>query len=528
MFSELARLFRTIRHLTLKQFVFRIIYNFRINKFLKCNVTLGNEEDLHVFSIIHPETTYLQESNRFKFLNTSVTFKEEIDWNYSNKGKLWTYNICYLDFINQDNISSNFVTKILNEFNSSYPSLRHGVEPYPTSLRIINLTKIFSQKKYNKILLKILKRDIVSLYNSIEYHILGNHLLENGFALYFAAHIYPKDNKLKNKAIKILRKELEEQILNDGAHFERSLMYHQIILSRLLECISLSKSNPNEWNSIFLDFLIPKAEKMLGWLNSITEKGQVFVRFNDSIEGISPTTFKILKFSKSLGFNSRSTTLTDSGFRKFKVNDLLMITNTGGIISDYQPGHSHANTFSFLLFDKTKPIIVDPGISTYENNQSRLQQRSTINHNTININGVNNNEVWSSFRVGRRAKVKIIQENKDYLEAVHNGYSHINLLHSRSWKIEKNSIRILDELIGEKSTNGEFNIHLHPEVKVQKISNYKIIVNDNIIIEVNSNMILEISSFDYAVGFNRLKKSKKIHGLFQNKIEMKITLEKNG
>ena len=523
MYYKIGRLIRTIQYLTFEQLLFRIIYISRINKFLKCNITLENEEELHSFQIIQSKATYRQESNQFTFLNLSVTFEREIDWNYLNNGKLWTFNLCYLEFINQENISSDGVLKILKSFNTSYPSLKHGVEPYPTALRIINLAKILSKRKIDKFLVKIFKRDIVNLYNSLEYHLLGNHLLENGFALYFASHIYPKNEKLRNKAIKILRKELEKQILNDGAHFERSLMYHQIILSRLLECISLSKSNRHEWNSIFLDFLISKAEKMLGWLSSITERGQVFIRFNDSIEGISPTTFEILRFSKSLGLNSMSTSLTDSGFRKFKVNDLLMITNTGGIISNYQPGHSHANTFSFLLFDKTKPIIVDPGISTYENNRLRHQQRSTANHNTININGVNNNEVWSSFRVGRRAKVKIIQEHTDYLKALHNGYSHFNVLHSRSWKVEKKSIRILDELIG-KSAIAEFNIHLHPEVKVQKISNYKVLLNDNLIIEVNSNVHLEISSYDYAVGFNRLKKSTKIHGQFHNKIETLITI----
>lgn len=524
MFSKIGKLYRTTRHLTFQQLIFRFIYTFKINKILKCNITLEHEEDLHLFPIIQSKPTYQQESNQFNFLNKRVKFEGEIDWNFSNNGKLWAYNLCYLDFITQENISSNRLSKILEEFNSSYSRLRYGLEPYPTSLRILNLTKTLSQRKYDKILVKILRRDIINLYNSIEYHLLGNHLLENGFALYFAAHIYPKNNKLINKAIKILSKELEVQILNDGGHFERSLMYHQIVLSRLLECISLSKSNPQNWNSGFLDFLMQKAEKMLGWLNSITDKGQVFVRFNDSIEGISPTSLEILKLSKSLKLNSASTTLTDSGFRKFKCNDLLLVTNTGGIISDYQPGHSHANTFSFLLFEKSKPIIVDPGITTYEKNQSRLQERSTTNHNTINVKGINNNEVWSSFRVGRRARVKILQENLDYVKAIHDGYSYINLLHSRTWKIEKKFILILDELIGKKSSDGEFNIHLHPEVEIQKISNHKVLLNDNITIEVNDDLILNISSYDYAIGFNSFIKSKKIYGLFKDKLETKITI----
>ena len=65
--------------------------------------------------------------------------------------------------------------------------------------------------------------------DNIEYHILGNHLLENGFSLFFGAY-YFQDEKFYVKAKKILTDELDEQILEDGAHFELSSMYHQIML----------------------------------------------------------------------------------------------------------------------------------------------------------------------------------------------------------------------------------------------------------------------------------------------------------
>ena len=45
------------------------------------------------------------------------------------------------------------------------------------------------------------------------------------------------------KAVEILREELEEQILNDGGHFELSPMYHQIMLFRVLDCINLIENN---------------------------------------------------------------------------------------------------------------------------------------------------------------------------------------------------------------------------------------------------------------------------------------------
>ena len=71
---------------------------------------------------------------------------------------------------------------------------------------------------------------------------LGNHLLENAFSLLFGAY-YFQDEKLYTKSYDLLISELNEQVLKDGAHFELSPMYHQIILSRLLDSIQLIKLN---------------------------------------------------------------------------------------------------------------------------------------------------------------------------------------------------------------------------------------------------------------------------------------------
>src|SRR5690606_30037047 len=106
------------------------------------------------------------------------------------------------------------------------------------------------------------------LYHNLEYHLLGNHLLENGFSLFFAAY-YFKDDKLYKKSFKILKIELKEQILSDGAHFELSPMYHQILLHRLLDCVNLVLLNPYKDNDL-IAFLKEKAIMMLSWLQAVT------------------------------------------------------------------------------------------------------------------------------------------------------------------------------------------------------------------------------------------------------------------
>ena len=77
---------------------------------------------------------------------------------------------------------------------------------------------------------------------------MGNHLLENAFALLFSSY-YFQNEKFYNKSTFLLKSQLNEQILKDGGHFELSPMYHQIVFHRLLDSIQLIKLNPN-WKKI--------------------------------------------------------------------------------------------------------------------------------------------------------------------------------------------------------------------------------------------------------------------------------------
>ena len=181
-------------------------------------------------------------NNSFEFLNLKKEFSE-INWNYSTNGKLWTYNLNYFDFLNQENISKEEGLKLIRNYVSKYSELKDGLEPYPISLRGINWIKFLSRYYIReKNINKVLYNDYLRLVDNLEYHLLANHLLENGFSLLFGAY-YFQDEKVYKKAKNILREQLEEQILADGGHYELSPMYHQIILHRVLDCINLVENN---------------------------------------------------------------------------------------------------------------------------------------------------------------------------------------------------------------------------------------------------------------------------------------------
>ena len=118
-----------------------------------------------------------------------------------------------------------------------------------------------------------------SINENIEYHLLGNHLLENTFSLLFGA-FYFKNEKLYNKSKKLLKTQLNEQILEDGGHFELSPMYHQIMLFRVLDCIQLVKLN--SWkNDDLLNLLKVSSSKMFktgsGQSNPLVSNVTIFI-----------------------------------------------------------------------------------------------------------------------------------------------------------------------------------------------------------------------------------------------------------
>ena len=249
MFKKAGVILRTLSQLRLIQLIFQIKNRLNIPSFFFRSLSLkGNIKRLYFFDYLETSSSFTTKPYQFEFLNKSVLFKNEIDWNYKKNGKLWIYNLNYLDFVTKRDLNLDDVRKVIRSYYNSYTTILDGREAYPTSLRIMNLVKAknyYDSEKLNF----ILKKDIERLFQSLEYHLMGNHLLENAFALYFAAHLYPSEIRLVNKAIELLKEQLTEQIMVDGGHFERSFMYHQIILGRILDCISLQFS-------ISLSFLI--------------------------------------------------------------------------------------------------------------------------------------------------------------------------------------------------------------------------------------------------------------------------------
>lgn len=509
MLAKILLLFNTVRHLKAKQLQYQVFYRIRKPKSLAAYASPFTRERPHFLHFKHHPPVYdaARENNTFNFLNLEVKFGAEIDWTYSRNGKLWNYNLQYGNFLLQENIP---LQKRIVWLRTLYADLQTGklpLEPYPASLRAINVMRLLSRHKLlDKEILASLKAELCFLFRRPEYHLLGNHLLENAFTIIMGGAFFSEPLWVA-KGKEILKAELEEQILSDGAHFELSPMYHQIILFRLLELIEWY-SKWKEKEEPFLLFLKAKAGFMMAWLEHMTFRNGDIPHFNDSAPGIAFTSEFLLNYGACLGLEvAKGSRLKVSGYRKCFGENYECIIDVAEVGASYQPGHAHADALSFILYAGNKPVFVEWGTSTYQIGERRSLERSTAAHNTLVIDGKDQSEVWGGFRVARRARVSIFKDYEKELEAAHNGYLSLGYTHKRRFEFREEDLSISDIIEGNKEKEAEKIVyfHIHPDRAV-RLEEKTIRIDDAITMRFRGSSEVSLVEYDMADGYNVYKK----------------------
>jgi hypothetical protein len=294
---------------------------------------------------------------------------------------------------------------------------------------------------------------------------------------------------------------LIKQILSDGAHYERSVMYHTIMLAKLCVCIDVTQQSKKVDTNYFQN----KAALMVGWLNQYSFPDGSWALFNDAALEITTDTKTINQVLKQMKIDPIFIPMNDCGFRKMSGTNWEALLNVGNIQPSYQPGHSHADMLSFCLWYKGKQVIVDPGVSTYNNNIQRQNERATYYHNTITVNAGNQSDVWSAFRIGKRAKLTVLKDDSECIAASHNGYGSVNVQRTFT---NKNNCLTINDYIKEKKTGSHISNSLLFAVDIDLSVKEKLIEMDGIKIEFNG--LANIEHALYATSYNQIKKSQRI------------------
>jgi len=418
--------------------------------------------------------------NQFVFLNEKHVISTAEDWNNPEWSKLWLYNLHYFDDLNAESSHerADWHNNYLSRWVAENPPVNgNGWEPYPSSLRIVNWIKwAISGNELQAQQHESLVAQVRHLNRQIEWHILGNHIFANAKALIFAGLFYDgseADDWLKKGEI-ILAYQLNEQILSDGAHFELSPMYHNIILEDLLDLINLMRvfrcSASAEWER-----LVPG---MVRWSLGMMHPDRDISFFNDAATQIALSPVQLHAYAKELALVDMDFKFEPvehfeaSGYVRMSNASVLAILDVAEVGPDYLPGHAHADSLSFELSLFGQRLIVNSGTSMYGTGPERLYQRSTAAHSTVVIDGQDSSEVWGGFRVAKRARPSVIRVASEDgvlgVKAKHDGYLRLKgeVMHCRSWSLARQRLEIVDTISGNRHYGVDVCFLLHPEVEV--------------------------------------------------------------
>lgn len=443
----------------------------------------------------------MQSASEVRLLNQSSVVREAEDWSGRGHSALFAFHLHYFDDLTATRADERveWHRELIDRWLREHPPTAGvGWHAYPTSRRIVNWIKwAWRGHAMKKTWLDSLALQARWLRRRLEYHLLANHILANAKALVFAGVFFEgrEAEEWLAKGLAILERELPEQILPDGGHFERSPMYHSIVLEDVLDLVNLLESSPELSYSKAAGIAARSrsySALMMRFLKGMCHPDGGISFFNDAALGMAAKPSALIEYAARLGIEvppdpgDGITHFPDTGYVRYQDGALVALLDVAPVGPDYQPGHAHADTLSFELSLFGQRVFVNSGTSTYEVSEERHRQRSTKAHNTVEIDGENSSEVWKSFRVARRAYprgLNIEEMPKDVrVSCEHNGYERLRgrPVHRREWHFSAGELLVVEHVQGKARLPGGFrsrlkaaptwdcvaSYHLHPDIEV--------------------------------------------------------------
>jgi len=289
----------------------------------------------------------------------------------------------------------------------------------------------------------------------------ANHLFRDCVALAFADAIAG----CATGGLALLERQVREQILPDGAHYERSPMYHGVCLADLVELHVLLGPAAPAW-------LGDAVRRAGGFLESVLLGDGDIPLLGDAWRGEIDPLRLVAQAREAAGpLVPPQAPERWSGLVRLERGPVRAVLRAGPHGPDHQLGHAHADLLSFELSHGARRIVVDTGTGAYADGPVRRRLRSTAAHNTVQLDGEELLEAWSSFRSGRRGRARCDARGERHgwawIAASHDGYAWLAGAPRvyRLLLVAEDEALVLDAVPGAGRHRVATRLHLHPDAE---------------------------------------------------------------
>ena len=458
----MARLLRTVRHLRPGQAWALVRHRLRPEVRPAAPPAVAPELALGAPAAAFPPPpphAWFDGVGRLRLVGHEVLFTSGLDFDHTERGPLFAFHLHQFDYLRRDGIPPGRRAAILDRWIAEH---RAGIgwSPHPLGLRILAWLKLLLtpgalalRPESHRRIRRSLAAQAETLDRHLEFHLGANHLLSNLLAVVAAGVALegPEAGRWLRRVGR-LRRELREQVPEDGAHYERSPMYHALLLESVLDLLNLAGASPRTPPPLEEE-LRDAAARMLGALAVYTHPDGEIALFADSALGMALPPGRLAEYATALGVAPRGPdrpgVLPDAGYVRLEAGGLSLLASVGGPAPAHQPGHAHCDALSFELCLGRERVVVDTGVYEYLPGPLRDLSRSTRAHATVEVGGLEQSEVWGAHRVGGRARVSLLGVDPGrWLEAECRGWATPEHPHRRRIEVRPGAVEIRDSVGG--------------------------------------------------------------------------------
>jgi uncharacterized heparinase superfamily protein len=308
-------------------------------------------------------------------------------------------------------------------------------------------------------------------------------------ALAMASVAVPVRASTVRAAGKALDREIDRQILPDGAHLSRN---PRAALDLLLDLLPLRQTYVNLGHDVPAK-LIPAIDRMYPALRFFRHQDGDLALFNGATSTLANELMSVLRYDETGGQPFKA--LPHAHYQRLSAGQTLVIVDTGAPLSVDLSRRAHAGCLSFEMSSGKHRFIINSGSPKFAGSSYVQMARATAAHSTVTLNDTSSMSFSRSDFLGpvmvsgvRHVEVERTEreDGRDVVLATHDGYlAAFGLYHERELTLNAGGTIMTgrdrffapegkSEAKGERRALARF--HVHPTIAMMQTENDSVLM----------------------------------------------------